>query len=96
MVTKLPIAILFAVQYGRCMARKHIKIFATGGTIAGIAGSATRRDYRPGQIGIEDFLGSIAKLDLPAELVGEQFANIGSAINPRNDQWIGFNSVPRQ
>lgn len=60
------------------MADRHIKIFATGGTIAGIAGSATRRDYRPGQIGIEHFLDSIAALDLPATLVGEQFANIGS------------------
>jgi L-asparaginase len=43
-----------------------------------MAGSATRRDYRPGQIQIGDFLESIAELDLHAELVGEQFANIGS------------------
>lgn len=57
---------------------QHIKIFATGGTIAGMAGSATRRDYRPGQIQIGDFLDSIAELDLQVELVGEQFANIGS------------------
>lgn len=65
------------------MIQKHIKVFATGGTIAGIAGSATRRDYRPGQLGIEQFLGQVAELDLPAKLVGEQFANIGSEdMNP--------------
>ena len=60
------------------MKNRHIKIFATGGTIAGMAGSATRRDYRPGQIQIGDFLDSIAELNLQVELVGEQFANIGS------------------
>ena len=41
-------------------AAPHIKVFATGGTIAGVAGSATRRDYRPGQIGIDDFLAELA------------------------------------
>lgn len=60
------------------MNNSHIKVFATGGTIAGVAGSATRRDYRPGQIGIDDFVAEMAKLGLGARLVGEQFANIGS------------------
>ncbi len=60
------------------MTSGYISIFATGGTIAGIAGSATRRDYRPGQIGISQFLDSLAELDLGVELRGEQFANIGS------------------
>lgn len=57
---------------------RHIRIFATGGTIAGTAGSATRRDYRPGQIGIERFIRDIAALGIDAKLKGEQFANIGS------------------
>jgi len=60
------------------MSEQHIKVFATGGTIAGVAGSATRRDYRPGQIGIDDFLSEMLKLGLDTKLVGEQFANIGS------------------
>ncbi len=60
------------------MSQSHILVLATGGTIAGVAGSATRRDYRPGQIGIAEFLQEIAKLDLPATLKGEQLANIGS------------------
>ena len=33
-----------------------ILVLATGGTISGQAGSATRADYRPGQIDIADFL----------------------------------------
>ena len=52
------------------MIDKHIKVFATGGTIAGVAGSATRRDYRPGQIGIADFLSEMARIGLSANLVG--------------------------
>ena len=60
------------------MSEQHIKVFATGGTIAGVAGSATRRDYRPGQIGIDDFLSEMLKLGLDTKLIGEQFANIGS------------------
>ncbi len=60
------------------MSEQHIKIFATGGTIAGVAGSATRRDYRPGQLGIDEFLAEMSRIGLEAPLVGEQFANIGS------------------
>ena len=60
------------------MSDRHLKIFATGGTIAGVAGSAIRRDYRPGQIGIADFLSDVDRLGLDARLEGEQLANIGS------------------
>ena len=60
------------------MSDTHIRVFATGGTIAGVAGSATRRDYRPGQIGIDAFLDEMTRIGLEANLVGEQFANIGS------------------
>lgn len=60
------------------MTGKHIKIFATGGTIAGKAGSATSRDYIPGQIGVDELLAEVALLGLPATLVGTQLASIGS------------------
>ena len=53
-------------------------VLATGGTIAGRAGSAVHRDYRPGQIDIETFLGTAGELNLHARLTGEQVANIGS------------------
>ncbi|KLE32085.1 asparaginase [Aurantiacibacter gangjinensis] len=63
-----------------------ILVLATGGTIAGQAGSATRRDYRPGQIDIADFLADFAELGLPARLTGRQVANIDSA-NIGPDIW---------
>ena len=67
-----------ADRYGAGMTGRHIKIFATGGTIAGKAGSATSRDYIPGQIGVDELLAEVALLGLPATLVGTQFASIGS------------------
>lgn len=60
------------------MTRPRIRVLATGGTIAGKAGSALRHDYRPGQIGIEEFLSQLDGLDLEARIEGEQIANIGS------------------
>ncbi|GMM93220.1 asparaginase [Qipengyuania sp. MTN3-11] len=56
----------------------RILILATGGTIAGVAGSATRHDYRPGQIGIDDYLAKVEAIGLPATLEGRQIANVGS------------------
>jgi len=55
-----------------------IRVLATGGTIAGMAGSATRHEYLPGQIGIDDWLGRVAEFGLPAQMSGMQIANIGS------------------
>ncbi len=56
-----------------------VQVLATGGTIAGVAGSAIRRDYRSGQVGIGELLDEVAALGLPAELRGEQVANIDSS-----------------
>ncbi|MBL44694.1 MAG: L-asparaginase [Sphingomonadaceae bacterium] len=56
-----------------------LTVLATGGTIAGIAGSAIAHDYRAGEIGIEDYLERVGGLGLEAELSGTQIANIDSA-----------------
>ncbi|MBX7526172.1 asparaginase [Qipengyuania vesicularis] len=56
-----------------------LTVLATGGTIAGIAGSAIAKDYRAGEIGIEDYLEKVGGLGLEAELSGKQIANIDSA-----------------
>jgi L-asparaginase len=56
-----------------------LTVLATGGTIAGIAGSAIAHDYRSGEIGIEDYLEKVGGLGLEAELSGAQVANIDSA-----------------
>lgn len=57
----------------------QLTVLATGGTIAGIAGSAIAKDYRAGEIGIEDYLERVGGLGLGAELSGTQIANIDSA-----------------
>jgi L-asparaginase len=56
----------------------HLRVLATGGTIAGEAGDAVRHDYRPGQLGIDEMLAKVAQLGIPAQLTGKQIANIGS------------------
>ena len=57
----------------------RLTVLATGGTIAGIAGSAIAKDYRSGEIGIEEYLEQVGGLGLEAELSGKQIANIDSA-----------------
>lgn len=58
--------------------RPRILVLATGGTIAGQAGSATKADYRPGQIDIAGFLDMTGPLGLEATFDGRQLAAIGS------------------
>ena len=60
------------------MSAPRLLVLATGGTIAGAADSATRHDYRPGQIGIDEFLDRVEGLGIDARLTGKQIANIGS------------------
>lgn len=55
-----------------------IRIFATGGTIAGSAGSALRRGYAPGQIGIGEMVAQARALGLAGQFAGEAIAAIGS------------------
>ena len=74
------------------MTDSFILVLATGGTIAGQAGSATRRDYRPGQIDIADFLAEFDALGVDARLEGRQVANIDSA-NIGSDIWRQLHSA---
>jgi L-asparaginase len=56
----------------------RLRILATGGTIAGSAGSALERGYRPGQIGAADLLEAAKGLGLSATFEGREIAAIGS------------------
>lgn len=60
------------------MTLPRIRILATGGTIAGSAGSATDRSYRPGQIGVAELLEAASVLELDARFDGRDIASIGS------------------
>lgn len=56
----------------------RLRILATGGTIAGSAGSATTRGYRPGEIGSAELLAAAGELGLDAEFDARDIAAIGS------------------
>ncbi|MFA6218323.1 MAG: asparaginase [Erythrobacter sp.] len=60
------------------MTTARIRVLATGGTIAGSAGSALQRGYAPGQIGIDAMMASVAALGLDAQLDGIDIAAVGS------------------
>ncbi|MCP5395887.1 MAG: asparaginase [Sphingomonadaceae bacterium] len=60
------------------MTTPHIRILATGGTIAGSAGSAITRGYRAGQVAIADMLAGAKTLGIAARLDGVDIAQIGS------------------
>ena len=74
------------------MTAKRLLVLATGGTIAGRAGSATRRDYRPGQIDIDEFLDSVGTLGLDVQFAGRQLAAIGSE-NMTPDIWAAIHAA---
>jgi len=60
------------------MTSAKITVLATGGTIAGSAGSATASGYQAGQVGIEDMVREVRALGLEAELDAVAIAAIGS------------------
>jgi L-asparaginase len=56
-----------------------IKIYATGGTIAGASSSNTDTlSYEAGSIGIQSLLDAVPEIHKVAEVTGEQFLNVGS------------------
>jgi L-asparaginase len=55
-----------------------IVVLATGGTIAGAAGSDVQAAYTSGQVGVEQLLAAVPQTKEIATLRGEQIANIGS------------------
>src|SRR5690242_16483394 len=56
----------------------HITVLATGGTIAGAAGSDVQAGYTSGQVGVEQLLAAVPQAKKLASLRGEQISNIGS------------------
>ena len=55
-----------------------IVVLATGGTIAGAAGSDVQAGYASGQVGVEQLLAAVPQARKLATLRGEQISNIGS------------------
>jgi L-asparaginase len=55
-----------------------IVILATGGTIAGAAGSATQAGYKSGAVTIDAMLAAVPGINHLANIKGEQISNVGS------------------
>jgi L-asparaginase len=65
----------------------NVVVVATGGTIAGAAGSDVQAAYTSGQVGVEQLLAAVPQAKKLATLRGEQVANIGS--QDMNDEvWL--------
>jgi L-asparaginase len=56
----------------------NIVVLATGGTIAGAAGSDVQAAYTSGQVGVQQLLAAVPQANKLAVLKGEQISNIGS------------------
>ncbi len=55
-----------------------VRVFATGGTIAGAQASQADAGYKSGSFSVDDLINAVPQLKTVAELSGEQVANIGS------------------
>lgn len=65
----------------------NVVVLATGGTIAGAAGSDVQAAYTSGQVGVDQLLAAVPQAKKIATLRGEQIANIGS--QDMNDEvWL--------
>src|SRR3954452_13180774 len=64
-----------------------VMVLATGGTIAGSAGSDVQSGYTSGQLGVDQLIAAVPQAKKLANLSGEQISNIGS--QDMNDEvWL--------
>jgi L-asparaginase len=56
----------------------HVVILATGGTIAGSAGSGVQAGYTSGQVTIDAMINAVPDITKLANIKGEQISNVGS------------------
>jgi L-asparaginase len=80
--------VALASAHGRTQpALPTVVVLATGGTIAGAAGSDVQAAYKSGQVGVEQLLAAVPQAKKLANLRGEQISNIGS--QDMNDEvWL--------
>ena len=58
--------------------KAQVLVLATGGTIAGSAGSATQAGYTSGQVTVETMIAAVPGINAMAHIRGEQLVNVGS------------------
>jgi len=69
------------------MAKPHIVVLATGGTIAGAQSNPDEVGYTAGSFKVENLINAVPQLKDLADLSGEQISNIGSQ-NMNNKVWL--------
>src|SRR3974390_2397359 len=81
------IVLVLAVPSFAAGGTPNIVVLATGGTIAGAAGSDVQAGYTSGQVGVEMLIAAVPQAKKLATLRGEQISNIGS--QDMNDEvWL--------
>jgi L-asparaginase len=87
--TPLIVLVALALLWEPASAQRlpNIVVLATGGTIAGAAGSDVQAGYTSGQVGVEQLLAAVPQAKKLATMRGEQISNIGS--QDMNDEvWL--------
>jgi L-asparaginase len=78
---------LLVAPFAGAQQKPNVVVLATGGTIAGAAGSDVQAAYTSGQVGVEQLLAAVPQAKDVANLKGEQISNIGS--QDMNDEvWL--------
>ena len=75
---KAAVVLLILVSATAYSQQKNIVILATGGTIAGAAGSGTQAGYTSGQVTIDAMVNAVPNITKLAKIKGEQISNVGS------------------
>jgi len=75
---KTIVVLLILVSSAVYSQQKNIVILATGGTIAGAAGSGTQAGYTSGQVTIDAMVNAVPNITKLAKIKGEQVSNVGS------------------
>jgi L-asparaginase len=87
-LSKAGAALVMALALASVAAAKpHVKILATGGTIAGAQASQSEYGYKAGSFRVEDLINAVPQMKDLADITGEQIVNIGS--QDMNDEvWL--------
>src|SRR6478735_1188122 len=70
--------LLIASTASFAQTKAHVVILATGGTIAGAAGSGVQSGYTSGQVTIDAMVNAVPDVTKLADIKGEQISNVGS------------------
>lgn len=69
---------MFSCLSGAQQKKPSVVILATGGTIAGAAGTGVQAGYQSGQVTIDAMVNAVPDITKLAEIKGEQISNVGS------------------